>query len=334
MTKKFPRTLILGWPVWPAQSWLANYPDVTAARIYQEGLPHGAKRWMNASFHMPARLQVTDKLRPQHWYGDWSEDIRSYELVILIDEIRGRDIFEFILERNPRCKLVVFYDHAVEPGSRRDPRRYHDLPIYFCTCDRKVAATYHIDFQPYFYIFSPYDFSAYATMKFPKEQGVFFLGEEKGDRIERLAAIREMFESSGIPCDLHLVRKRHGKRYTKAQRAQACDYMPYAEAVEHIKSCRAILELVSDGQTGITQRPYEALFFRKKLITTSEEVCRYDFCRSGNVFVLEDDLSNTGGQHRQLLDFLQKPATSFDGRERYSLEAWIRRLHESACAGE
>ncbi|WP_294155037.1 hypothetical protein [uncultured Selenomonas sp.] len=36
MTKKFPRTLILGWPVWPAQSWLANYPDVTAARIYRE----------------------------------------------------------------------------------------------------------------------------------------------------------------------------------------------------------------------------------------------------------------------------------------------------------
>ncbi|MCI6100286.1 MAG: hypothetical protein MR698_06565 [Selenomonas sp.] len=332
MEEKHPRTLILGWPFWPAQSWLQNNPDVTAARIYQERLTRSAKRWMNASFHLPPPLQWMEKLHPQHWYGAWKKGLCSYDFVILIDEVRGRDIFEFILQQNPHCKIVVFYDHAIEPGSMRNPNKYRDLPLVFCTCDRKVAEEYHIAFEPYFYIFSPYNFSTYETMQFSEGKGVFFIGEEKGDRIGRLARIRNCLERNGIACDFHLVRKRHGKRYTKQQLAETCDYLPYNEILQHIENCQAILEIISDGQTGLTQRPYEAMFFHKKLLTTSEEVCRYDFYCPQNVFVLGETMDSEV-QAQKLLEFLQEPVKPFDGWWEYSLTAWVRRLYQRCVSG-
>ena len=41
--------------------------------------------------------------------------------------------------------------------------------------------------MPYFYIFSPYDFSAYEEFGQQEvEHDVFFIGEEKGDRKQKI----------------------------------------------------------------------------------------------------------------------------------------------------
>lgn len=100
------RILILGWPVTPQQDWLKNYPFVTADRIFQESLPRKQKRWMNASFHAPKWLQCISKLNPSYWYGNWRDHVAEYDTVIIIDELRGRDVFEYIWEHNPECRIL------------------------------------------------------------------------------------------------------------------------------------------------------------------------------------------------------------------------------------
>ncbi len=158
------RILILGWPLRPQQAWLAHYPTVTADRIYQEDLPRSQKRWKDLSFHMPRGLQFCDSVTPSHWYGEWKNHIAEYDTVILIDEVRGRDVFDYILSHNPHCRLCAFYDSPVRPDTPKEPSRYRDMPVHFYTCDRMIAKKYEAKFAPYFYIFSPYDFDEYAKM--------------------------------------------------------------------------------------------------------------------------------------------------------------------------
>ena len=104
------KTLVLGWPVRPKQSWLTQYRDVTADRIYDESVRGGAKRLKNLSFHLPKSLQFCKCLKTETYYGDWKSHVAEYDTVILIDEIRGRDVFEYILKKNPSCNLCVFID--------------------------------------------------------------------------------------------------------------------------------------------------------------------------------------------------------------------------------
>ncbi len=311
------KTLIIGWPVQPKQEWLAQYDNnIDTDRIYKEKVTWNEKKLKDLSFHLPKCLQLCKCVRPSTYYGAWKEHVADYDTIILIDEIRGRDVFEYILQQNPKCNLCVFIDSPVREGSKKEPFLYKDLPVKFFTCDRKIANKYNIDFMPYFYIFSPIAYEEYGKMVVTApESDVFFVGEEKGDRAKRIAQIKDILAAANLQYDIHLVpQDRRGKK--KAA------YMAYADVIEHVKRSKAVLELISDGQTGITQRPYEALFLRKKLITTSAEIKHYDFYCEENVFILgERDV-------QELPRFLNAPLKDVDSEvvAEYTLERWVERF--------
>lgn len=227
---------------------------------------------------MPRALQFTDSVTPSHWYGDWKEHIEDYDTVILIDEVRGRDVFDYILSHNPSCNLCAFYDSPVRPGTPKEPSRYTDMPVHFYTCDRHIAEKYHATFAPYFYIFSPCDFDAYDALEQEAYQrDVFFIGEEKGDRRARIDDITKVLDQAGLTHELRLVPQNRHRSLFHRHNPAGVGYMPYSVVQERVRTSRAILELISDGQTGLTQRSFEALFLRKKLITNSPEIKSYDF---------------------------------------------------------
>lgn len=310
------KTLVLGWPVRPKQSWLTQYRDVTADRIYDESVRGGAKRLKNLSFHLPKSLQFCKCLKTETYYGDWKSHVAEYDTVILIDEIRGRDVFEYILKKNPSCNLCVFIDSPVREGSAKEPSLYKNLPIRFFTCDRKIAERYDITFMPYFYIFSLYAFEDYERMiSHEAVTDVFFVGEEKGDRAERIQQIKDVLTKAHLRSDFHLIpQKRRGK--------MKAAYMAYSDVIDHVKKSKAILELISDGQTGITQRPYEALMMKKKLITTSAEIKNYDFYCEDNVFILGER------DPEELPAFLETPFKEIEADivKAYTLEKWLERF--------
>lgn len=315
------KILVIGWPVQPAQEWTKNYPYVDVARIYRENVTKLEKKQKDLSFHTPKWLQFCDAITPSTWYGEWKKKIKEYDTVILIDEVRGGDVFEFILKNNPACNLCAFYDSPVKVGSPKEPSLYRDLAVRFFTCDRKIATKYNIEFMPYFYIFSPYDFSAYEELVQQEiEHDVFFIGEEKGDRKQKIEEIKAVLDKAGLTHDLRLVPQNRHKKGLLGKKNKQQAYMSYGEVIDNVKSSKAILELISDGQTGITQRPYEALFFKKKLITTSPEVKRYDFYCEDNIFVLgERDL-------QELPEFLNTPFRELDEEitAKYTFASWLK----------
>ena len=100
-----------------------------------------------------------------------------------------------------------------------------------------------------------------------------------------LQSLKNILSNYKIRCKFVLVSKnRHG--FFRRRFTEFVDYMPYDEVIANIKGCKAILELVSDGQTGITQRPYEAIYYGKKLITNNKDVMKYSFYNEERVFCL------------------------------------------------
>ena len=170
--------------------------------------------------------------------------------------------------------------------------------------------------MPYFYIFSLYAFEDYERMISPEAvTDVFFVGEEKGDRAERIQQIKDVLTKAHLRSDFHLIpQKRRGK--------MKAAYMAYSDVIDHVKKSKAILELISDGQTGITQRPYEALMMKKKLITTSAEIKNYDFYCEDNVFILGER------DPEELPAFLETPFKEIEADivKAYTLEKWLERF--------
>ena len=316
------RILILNWQAPTRQQWLDNYPHIMTAKIYRENMTKIERMCMRLSLHLPDNMRMLSVLNPCYFYGEWAKHISDYDEVIIIDELRGHDIFEFIWASNPKCRIAIFYDAPIKENSLRDPRRYEDLPLRFFTSDPVVADKYSIQFQPYFYIFAPDKEISPA-----KEQtDIFFLGEEKGDRENILRELAEKLDMLGIKHDFRLVGLRRRGLFRHGERTHN-PYMPYDEMLSHVQATKAILELVAAGQVGVTQRVFEAIYFSKKLITNNIDIKRYDFYNPENIFILGEDSID------KLPKFLETPYKYppphvHVGKKQYSFESWLQGLLE------
>lgn len=95
--------------------------------------------------------------------------------------------------------------------------------------------------------------------------------------------------------------------------------VPYAQNIENIKKARCVIEIVQDGQQGITLRPLEALACGKKLLTTNKNIKSIDFYSPNNIFVVgEDDCAKLG-------DFMRSPMINApeDFLNKYDINTWI-----------
>ena len=93
----------------------------------------------------------------------------------------------------------------------------------------------------------------------------------------------------------------------------------YEEVLDKSSKCSVIVDIVKEGQSGLTLRVLEALFFGKKLITNNKNICTCDFYRSDNVFIVGvdnwDDFKMFLGS-----ELLQIPNNV---KNKYLLETWV-----------
>lgn len=76
------------------------------------------------------------------------------------------------------------------------------------------------------------------------------------------------------------------------------------------------------GQSGLTLRVMESIFYKKKIITNNKEIIRYDISNPESVFILGVDSDD------QLKNFLETPYKEHDNSvtEQYNLYNWTKRL--------
>ena len=293
-------------------SKFAQYPRVDVEDIYSFGNGWHRFRFRLAE-HLPGEKNMTK------WYGKWQHRVFHYDTIIIMDGIRGRDVIDFIRRHNPEARIIIYYLNTFEAGARNDPRIYSSLGCEIFTFDKTQAERYSLQFKPYFYEYEDECADALAVRNnITPPTDVFFIGADKG-RLTYLTELQKKFAAMGLSVDFTVVADKK-KNYTGQETVNLIEErLPYSFIARSIVNSKAVLDIVDGGQTGITLRPMEALFFNKKLITNNGDIVNYDFYNEDNVFLLgKDDMDKLPA----FLSAQAKPATTEICRK-YSLSSWL-----------
>ena len=93
------------------------------------------------------------------------------------------------------------------------------------------------------------------------------------------------------------------------------------ELLEKYKRSKVLLDISYKGQNGVGLRPIEAIATKSKVISTNEDIKKYDFYDENNIFVLNKDLSNLNG----IKEFMKKPYKEYSEeiKYKYSLDGFL-----------
>lgn len=241
-------------------------------------------------------------------YNKWSENVDEYPVVIIYIQ-NDTDILEFISKkRSPRQRIIVWYwnpvFHCVHPDKIRK------LGFELWSFDPVDCLQYNMQFNTTYYF---EDLKLPTTSKL-MPQNVFFCGLNKG-RKKMLDIIRENLTLVDLTFYFYIV----DNELPVNKRLPQLSYQTY---LEYLSVSDAILDVLQDGQEGMTLRVMEALFHKKKLITTQKAIKNADFYHPDNIFVIGVDAWT------EIRDFLERPLypVSKDIIKKYDFSMWIQRF--------
>lgn len=98
----------------------------------------------------------------------------------------------------------------------------------------------------------------------------------------------------------------------------------HQELPEYYKNSKVLLDLMREGQYGLSFRVFEAMSLEKKIITDNETIKSYDFYNPNNILVLDETCSNLN------LPFFESPYEKIpeDVYYKYTLENWTKKIFQ------
>lgn len=146
---------------------------------------------------------------------------------------------------------------------------------------------------------------------------LLFVGTDKG-RKGFLLNLKSQLEKNKVVCDFKLVdnfRSLFSRKYSRE--------ISYKYLCRLNKRTSAILDVVQEGQTGLTLRIMEGLLFDKKIVTTNAAIrMDKDFKDNPNIYVITKD------NIKELYTFLKKPMVEYPNnlKAKYSFTNWLKRI--------
>ncbi|MFV5695552.1 hypothetical protein ACM55G_08965 [Flavobacterium sp. LB3P122] len=97
------------------------------------------------------------------------------------------------------------------------------------------------------------------------------------------------------------------------------EYLPISDVKKLIASSLVLVDIQKENQYGLSFRIFEALGYRKKLITNNQDIVTYDFYNKNNIFVISEE------NYEIPLDFFETDYVEIDTEiiNKYKLASWI-----------
>lgn len=235
--------------------------------------------------------------------------VAQADIVILFDTRRNYDVVASRIEKacQPTAKLIFYSWNPIT-----------DSDAYTRLGNRWIKTTFSKGDAAntgFLYVGSFYFMNNSACHVLPKQDGVF-VGCDKG-RKELLGNVKQLFAANGLTSKIILVDNR-----------KALFNPHYSWRIGYDKVCRlvqesnAVIEILQDGQEGISLRVFESLFFEKKLVTNNKCIVNYDFYDARNVFILGMD------DETRFRDFILSPYVKMDEEiiNQYKVDNWLRKM--------
>lgn len=170
----------------------------------------------------------------------------------------------------------------------------------FCTFDMRDAEAY--DIKQVRNVNRQLDDFAQAK----QEQDFYFVGSPK-ERRDFLCALESRLKELNFSTKFLLIESK-------------ADYISNYENIELSGKSACIVDVASGNQKGLTLRPFDALFLKKKLITNCKHISQMDFYDPQNIYIIED-LELKG-----IVEFMNAPYREIDSSivKQYEVNHWIQ----------
>ena len=147
-------------------------------------------------------------------------------------------------------RVIDFYDHIItfnEADSRQYGFRFHRLCYSFREPEESDV---------------PYS-------------DLLFIGQDKG-RLSYLLSVYDRVTQLGLKCSFYIANVAADKQVAR-EGIIYNRWIPYSEVLRHVSRTRCILEILEDQSNYFSLRTFEALVYKKKLITATPGVLKADF---------------------------------------------------------
>lgn len=240
------------------------------------------------------------------WYGGWKNNLDTYDCIIVFDSLHSANLLKYIRKRY-RKRLIFWHWNPIKKDKDIAILEETNKICEHWTFNPNDAKKYGMNLNNQFFFYQNQE-------DVSKEETVFFVGTDKG-RYEKIVAISDNLKNTGMAIDFHVI----SMDYNDTRKYVEKTYMEYDEVISHIRKSKAVVEIVQDGQNGLTARALEAMFFETKLITSNKEIRNFNFYNSRNIFIIGEDNNDS------LDTFLHMPFESIDRKKLYPYDAngWI-----------
>lgn len=181
-----------------------------------------------------------------------------------------------ILKKSSDYSVAYYHDSINNIKRKKDVIHFFDKVYSY---EKKDVADYNLTFIPNFIYFdppqntAPPEYDAFSVMsndyRFATLKNVAAFFRQKRRSYKFFVAVNEAKQDELIT----FITKR----------------MNNDEVIAEIRKAKIIVDIHKYGvQDGLTFRTFEALGFRKKMVTTNHDIKTYDFYDPENIFVIED----------------------------------------------
>lgn len=218
------------------------------------------------------------KLKNYYKYNGLINDVKdkSYDITLVIRPDLFFDSQLEILKKG--TKYFVSYYHDSISGISRKKNVIHFFDKIY-SYEKKDAIDYNLEFLPNFIYFSN------ETTNIITENSAFSV-MSKDYRFPTLLKVAQFLKDNNIKYNFYVMEKPNMESDLVTFISKR---MSNKEVIENINNSKIIVDIHKYGmQEGLTFRVFEALGFRKKLITTNKDIKTYDFYNPNNIYVIED----------------------------------------------
>jgi hypothetical protein len=212
------------------------------------------------------------------------------ELLIVFDSLYWFKMLPVVVNKIKNSKIKFWYWNTVNENKYVDLLR--NLSIETFTFNETDSVSYGFKYHSQFY------WKKSLGEKIQDEWDVFYVGREKPLESEYrynllceiLLLLNNSYRSSLVLLVAFSEKTLSALPNSSISKIVSLrDNVPYGEVVSYISKSSALLELNVEGQSGLTLRALEALFYHKKLITNNKNIYNYSFYHPSNIYVLGDD---------------------------------------------
>lgn len=249
----------------------------------------------------------------------WINKIKNVDTVVIFDTASAHNVAKNIHEKFPNKRIIIWFwnpvDQTISPNSF--DRSFEEL----WTFDPLDSRKYNLKLNTQFYFSNLPEKNLNNSIK----QDIFFVGADKG-RKKILMQLILKFKSLHLTYFIRLVNYQNQK-FKKSDELQYGEPLTYSQILQYIKNSKGILDLKNKkNQQGLSLRPMESLFLKKKLITNNETIRNTIFYDKSNVFILnENNLSD-------LPRFLNQRYNTADWKYKtnyYEFQSWCKRFDKN-----